>query len=268
MKNLNKKIISDSKQKTCERCTCNGNIDENAIGNCDAQTGACFKCVFNTTGDQCEKCLPDYWGNALSPLKCHACECSPAGTQRSSSNTNTTRQCSLTDGQCACHSNVRNRQCDACKDGFWNLASGQGCEECKCNPLGSHNLTCHVASGQCHCRPGVVGLKCDACAPLHFGFGDEGCRACACDPLGTEPGAEQCDDFGKCKCRAQFAGGQCNRCEENFYNFTSGCLRCDECYNLVQNKVSLGFGTGWDKLKLLCMCSTVFKFEKTFFRLN
>jgi hypothetical protein len=64
----------------CEKCLCNGNIDENAVGNCDQVSGECLRCVHNTTGSQCDKCLDSYWGNALSDLKCHACECSPVGS--------------------------------------------------------------------------------------------------------------------------------------------------------------------------------------------
>ena len=64
----------------CERCACNENIDENAIGNCDSSTGRCMRCIYNTTGDKCEKCLPNYWGNALTATKCHACECYAPGT--------------------------------------------------------------------------------------------------------------------------------------------------------------------------------------------
>ncbi len=221
---------------TCERCQCNGNIDENAIGNCDSKTGKCLKCIFNTTGDSCEHCMPDHWGNALTSLKCHSCDCSPHGTLLDQS-TNRTRQCNLVDGQCECKPNVKNRQCDQCKNGYWNLQSGKGCEECKCNVLGSFNSSCDSQTGQCYCRPGVQGLKCDQCMPLYYGFSDEGCKSCECDTFGSLN--LQCDDFGKCKCRENFSSAKCNKCDENFHNFTSGCIKCDDCYNLVQNKVNL-----------------------------
>jgi laminin gamma 1 len=147
------------------------------------------------------------------------------------------RQCNLDNGQCDCKPNVKNRQCNECKEGFWNLKSGLGCEECKCNPLGSFNLSCDATTGQCFCRPGVTGLKCDSCLPLHYGFSDEGCQKCNCDPLGTQFNNLQCDELGKCACRDSFAGLKCEKCDENRYNFTSGCLKCEDCYNLVQDQV-------------------------------
>lgn len=212
----------------CDKCTCNSNIDFNAIGNCDSITGNCLRCVYNTTGSQCEKCLSSYWGSALSDLKCHACECFELGSENS--------ECDLENGQCSCKKNIIGRQCDKCKDTYWNIESDEGCEECKCNPLGSTSLTCDQHTGKCECRPGVTGEKCDECLVNHYGFSGEGCQNCECDPFGSVD--LQCNEFGKCKCKENIAGDKCNQCVENFYNFTMGCQRCDDCYNLVQDAVS------------------------------
>lgn len=112
--------------------------------------------MYNTTGINCEKCLPNYWGDALASKKCQACQCSSLGTVADEL-TGEPRQCSLESGQCDCKPNVKNKQCNECKNGFWDLRSGKGCEECKCNPLGSFNQTCDVETGQCFCRTGVQG---------------------------------------------------------------------------------------------------------------
>ena len=108
-------------------------------------------------------------------------------------------------------------------------------------------MSCDSVSGQCFCRPGVQGLKCDQCKPLFYGFSDEGCKKCDCDPFGAQFNDLQCDDFGQCNCRENFAGMKCNKCDENRHNFTSGCLKCEECYSLVQEQV----GALRDKIKLL-----------------
>ena len=47
----------------------------------------------------------------------------------------------------------------------------------------------------------------------------------------------QCDDLGRCLCRANIAGDKCDRCKENYSNFTIGCTKCEDCYDLVQAKV-------------------------------
>lgn len=51
----------------CKKCSCSGNIDPNAIGSCDSQTGDCLKCIHNTRNgpfNQCELCAVGFYGNA------------------------------------------------------------------------------------------------------------------------------------------------------------------------------------------------------------
>lgn len=216
----------------CEPCNCSNNVDPNEIGNCDALTGQCKKCIYNTSGFNCEKCLPAYWGNALTSLKCHACECDCDGSIDEN-------HCDLSTGQCSCKPNVIGLQCDKCKDGYWNLISGLGCESCGCNVLGSLSLSCDQNDGTCKCKPGVTGIKCDQCMENYYGLNDDGCKKCNCDPFGSN--SQQCDEMGRCDCRENYAGSKCNQCDENRYDFGNGCLKCPDCYNLVKN--------GVDKLK-------------------
>lgn len=214
----------------CQACSCNGNIDPNAVGNCHPLTGACLKCTHNTTGTACESCLPGYYGDALKKT-CRPCECYPPGTETVSGSV---LDCDKTSGQCPCKVNVDGRRCEAAPTGFWNLVLGEGGQRCDCDPKGSFNRSCDLYSGQCHCREGVTGRKCDQCLPNHYGFGTTGCRACNCDSLGSV--SLQCNlNTGQCVCQPGVVGKHCNRCQENRYNISAGCLPCAPCYNLVKD---------------------------------
>ena len=46
--------------------------------------------------------------------------------------------------------------------------------------------------------------------------------ACNCDPEGSMD--MQCDDYGNCPCNAGIEGKRCDRCMENKYNITAGCI--------------------------------------------
>ncbi|NXG63635.1 LAMC2 protein, partial [Hemiprocne comata] len=94
----------------CQPCQCNGNVEPNAVGNCDRQTGECLKCIYNTAGFYCDRCKDGFFGNPLAPNpadKCRACACHSAGAEP--------LKC-RSDGSCIC------------KPGF----EGPSCEESEC----------------------------------------------------------------------------------------------------------------------------------------
>lgn len=221
--------------RPCKACKCFDNIDPNAVGNCDRETGVCLKCIYNTAGSFCDRCKEGFYGNALASNpadKCKPCSCSSYGTvDRQTS-------CLQVTGQCQCLPHVTNRDCSACEPGFFNLQSGAGCERCGCNSIGSTNGQCDITSGQCECQPGVSGQRCDRCEVNFFGFGSSGCKPCDCDPEGSQ--TAQCKEDGRCECRPGFVGARCDMCEENyFYNRTvPGCQQCPSCYSLVRDKVN------------------------------
>lgn len=59
----------------CQQCMCNGNVDDNAVMNCNTTTGECLKCIYNTTGFYCDQCLPGYFGKPISSNPNDRCQC-------------------------------------------------------------------------------------------------------------------------------------------------------------------------------------------------
>lgn len=217
--------------RMCQSCDCNGNVDPNAVGNCNRTTGECLKCIHNTAGVHCDQCLPGHFGDplALPHGNCEQCSCYPRGTEQTDKGISI---CDPNNGNCQCKPNVIGRNCNECKNGYWNIISGNGCENCNCDPTGSFNSSCDTYTGECYCKPGVVGKKCDKCAVTHYGFSLEGCNSCDCDPSGSK--GSQCDQYGQCPCNDNVEGRRCDRCKENKYDRHQGCLDCPACYNLVQ----------------------------------
>uniref|UniRef100_A0A673JGZ4 Laminin subunit gamma-1 n=1 Tax=Sinocyclocheilus rhinocerous TaxID=307959 RepID=A0A673JGZ4_9TELE len=196
--------------RACRACSCNNNIDPNAVGNCNRESGECLKCIYNTAGVFCDRCKEGFYGDARAANVADKCK----------------REC------------LKIRDCSACDPGFYNHQSGKGCERCNCNPIGSTNGQCDIVSGQCECQPGVTGQHCERCEVNFFGFSSSGCKPCDCDPEGSE--SAQCKEDGRCQCRPGFVGARCDMCEENyFYNrSTPGCQQCPNCYSLVRDKVN------------------------------
>ncbi|VVC25129.1 Hypothetical protein CINCED_3A009745 [Cinara cedri] len=219
----------------CKPCDCTSNVDPNAIGNCNRTTGECLKCIYNTGGFQCDQCLPGYFGDALNPEKgdCKPCDCYHLGTTETSLGP---LACDQITGQCQCKPFITGVNCDQCEVGYFNIASGDGCQSCDCDVVGSVNNTCNTNTGQCVCRPGITGKKCDACEPFHYGFSVEGCKPCACDSVGSV--SLQCDASGQCPCLENVEGRRCDQCKENKYDRQRGCIDCPACYNLVQDAVT------------------------------
>ncbi|KAM9009328.1 laminin subunit gamma-2 [Ara ararauna] len=99
--------------RPCQPCQCNGNVEPNAMGNCDRQTGECLKCIYNTAGFYCDRCKDGFFGNPLASdpaHKCRACTCDSAGAEP--------LKCRR-DGSCICKPgfegpNCEDSECPAC----------------------------------------------------------------------------------------------------------------------------------------------------------
>ena len=60
--------------RACRACKCSDNMDPNAVGNCDRETGECLKCIHNTDGFFCDRCKEGFYGNALAPSPADKCK--------------------------------------------------------------------------------------------------------------------------------------------------------------------------------------------------
>lgn len=115
---------------SCEPCDCGNNTDLRRPGNCDPHTGRCLQCLHNTDGHNCQICKPGFYGNALRQ-DCQDCNCNVLGTNKAAGS------CDHRTGQCPCLPHVIGQLCDSCEENHWRIASGEGCDPCECDAVGS-----------------------------------------------------------------------------------------------------------------------------------
>ncbi|XP_054720927.1 basement membrane-specific heparan sulfate proteoglycan core protein-like [Uloborus diversus] len=111
----------------CEPCFCNSHSSD-----CDPENGICKNCQHNTGGDFCEECLSGYVGDASggTPNDCQpaiepTCQCDSRGSLG--------LECDYRNN-CPCKPNVQGRNCNRCKEGFFDLEARnpEGCAPCFC----------------------------------------------------------------------------------------------------------------------------------------
>nr|XP_045621460.1 laminin subunit beta-1-like isoform X3 [Procambarus clarkii] len=219
---------------SCRPCNCNNNIDISRPGNCNARTGECEQCLFNSYGFYCERCQPGFYGDALNQ-QCRECVCNILGTNQSIG------VCDHETGQCPCLPKVLGLECDHCAPNHWKIASGEGCEPCACDVVGSYSDQCNEQyrqgfghrnyfDGVCECRPGFGGRQCNLCQANFYGNPRIECLACNCNFEGSE--TLQCDhETGQCKCLEGIGGDKCDECARGFTGRAPHCQPCGECFD-------------------------------------
>ncbi len=194
----------------CQRCQCNGNINMTDFDSCDQTTGECLRCLYNTTGTNCQECEHWHYGDPIVAKSCKPCECDRCGSET----------CDPKNGECKCKQSVLGYNCAKCGDNQWGFNQCNGCYECNCDPVGSQSSQCNPNTGQCKCKPGVDGLRCDRCLADHWNFTDKGCTNCQCAKAGvivTDTGGFSCNSTtGYCSCIPGVKGKQCDECDERF----------------------------------------------------
>ncbi|NXD94209.1 LAMB4 protein, partial [Chaetorhynchus papuensis] len=232
----------------CAPCPCNNNIDLTDPESCNRVTGECTKCLHNTHGANCQFCKPGYFGSALNQ-NCQSCMCNLAGVHPAMCpGGDAACLCDPATGACPCLPNVLGATCDQCASGYWDLASGKGCQTCDCDPKNSQSNQCNQArklfcfpgtrvTGQCSCKPGYSGRCCNECEENYFGNPQMHCVSCECNPDGTRQ--PTCDKAtGACNCRAGVTGRLCDQCGRGFEKDFPSCPQCHLCFDQWDTEIA------------------------------
>ncbi|XP_070700517.1 laminin subunit alpha-3-like [Pempheris klunzingeri] len=152
--------------------------------------------------------------------------------------------------QCECQHNTCGESCDRCCPGFnqkpWRAATVDSPNECHPCHCFSHAFDCYYdpevekrgasldtfgrydGGGVCiNCQHNTAGVNCERCLEgfyRPFGVAPEsphGCIPCRCDER-TTAGCEM--GSGRCICKPQFAGENCDRCADGHYYYPQ-CFR-------------------------------------------
>uniref|UniRef100_A0A8C6SLT9 Uncharacterized protein n=1 Tax=Neogobius melanostomus TaxID=47308 RepID=A0A8C6SLT9_9GOBI len=185
--------------------------------------------------------------------------------------------------QCDCQHNTCGVSCDQCCPGFnqlpWKPAttySANECESCNCH---RHSFDCYYdpevehrresldahghyrGGGVClNCQHHTTGVNCERCIPTYYrssGHSLESpltCSPCDCRSQFTDG---TCEDFtGRCFCKPNYTGDNCDFCASGFINFPD-CYRDCSCdiTTLIQT-ASLQTPTN-GLVRGLCGCSGI-----------
>uniref|UniRef100_A0A8B9F2S8 Laminin subunit beta 4 n=1 Tax=Amazona collaria TaxID=241587 RepID=A0A8B9F2S8_9PSIT len=221
----------------CAPCPCNNNIDLTDPESCNRITGECTKCLHNTHGTNCQFCKPGYFGSALDQ-NCQRCTCNLSGVHPSMCpGGDAACLCDPATGACPCLPNVVGVTCNQCASGYWDLASGKGCQICDCDPKNSQSNQCDQFTGQCPCKLGYSGRCCDECEENYFGNPQAHCISCECNLEGTSH--PMCDKAtGVCNCRAGVTGRSCNQCGRGFEKDFPSCHQCHLCFDQWDTEIT------------------------------
>uniref|UniRef100_A0AAQ6AMH3 Laminin subunit alpha-5 n=1 Tax=Amphiprion ocellaris TaxID=80972 RepID=A0AAQ6AMH3_AMPOC len=180
--------------------------------------------------------------------------------------------------QCDCQHNTCGVSCDQCCPGYnqlpWKPAttySANECEPCNCH---RHTFDCyydpdvdqkrgsldvhghHRGGGVClNCQHHTTGVNCERCIPTYYRSADHpidsplACSPCDCQSEFTDGTCE--DVTGRCFCKPNYTGENCDSCASGFINFP-------ECYPIPTYPTNSNNGEAKPAGEIImCGCSTV-----------
>jgi len=257
------------------RCKCNGHSNVCIPKDPDNDDSAMIcLCKHGTTGDDCDRCLPDHWdvpwrrATKDNPNPCQACDCNDWSTRCHFSEELYQTSGGQSGGMCDdCGGNRDGPHCQFCLSDHYispikDSYGRQPCIACDCDPEGSLESQCSD-EGKCKCKEGVTGDKCDKCEANYWKFpeeADSGCLSCNCKVEGSYGNRPSCNtDDGQCSCKQNVEGQQCDRCMSGHFeidfNNEFGCTPCfcyghtSRCLNFpgwVESKIISDFSRGPD----------------------
>ncbi|XP_069794303.1 laminin subunit gamma-1-like [Narcine bancroftii] len=212
----------------CVPCNCQSSSET-----CDPETGSCY------INDQSRNnCPHGYYTDHSEPSGCRLCPC-PGGTGCTVAPDTREVIC------VGCPAKTMGKRCEMCEEGYFgNPQAGRSCQPCSCNNNVDPNSVgiCDQWTGECrNCLYNTAGHHCDTCKHGFHGNAlaskpSEKCKPCNCDPRGSW--SLQCRSDGTCDCKPGVFGDRCNQCSgDTYYNSTTGCEVCPNCYLAVKSKI-------------------------------